>query len=133
MEHAPKLAEEVNMYAADLVSNLPPPVSPPTTISPFYAIADSRCTVHFFSSTTPECNKWQTNTPLTIHMPSGPSFTPQTKLNWFVQACHQLHGMAIWSCNWPCSHCCQLANYVMPVVTLHSPQPLSPFVTTTRS
>ena len=71
MEHAAKLAEQVNTYAADLVSKLPPPVGPPTTNTPFYAIADSGCTAHFFSPTTPVCNKRQTNTPLTIHTPSG--------------------------------------------------------------
>ncbi len=70
-ELANKLAEQVNTYAADLASNLPPPVGPLTTISPFYAIADSGCTAHFFSSMTPVCNKRQTTTPLTIHTPLG--------------------------------------------------------------
>jgi len=71
VEHAAKLAEQGNTYAADLASKLPPPVGPPTTNKPFYAIANSGCTAHFFSPTTLVCNKQQTNAPLTIHTLSG--------------------------------------------------------------
>jgi len=71
MEHAHKLAELVNTYTADLASNLPLPVGSPITKSPFYVIANSGCTAHFFSTTTPVCNKQPTSAPLTIHTLSG--------------------------------------------------------------
>jgi len=42
---------------------------PPT--QPFYAIANSGCTAHFFSSSTPVCNKCLSLDPIKIHTPSG--------------------------------------------------------------
>ena len=38
---------------------------------PFYAIADSGCTTHFFSPSMPVCNKCPTTAPVAIHTPSG--------------------------------------------------------------
>jgi len=71
MEPDPKLAEQINSYAADLATNVPTTTGPPTINTPFYAIADSGCTAHFFSPTTPVCNKRPTTEPLSIHTPSG--------------------------------------------------------------
>jgi len=45
---------------------------PPTlTSTPFLAIADTRCTAHFFTMDTPMCNVCPTMQPITIHTPSG--------------------------------------------------------------
>jgi len=130
MEHAPKLAEQVNTYAADLASNLPPPVGPPTTISPFYTIANSGCTAHFFSSTTLVCNKQQSNTPLTIHMPSGtiihstheakldcPSLPPATQHGHVVL---QLAMQPLLSIGQLCDASCDVAFTATTVIICHN-------------
>jgi len=38
---------------------------------PFFAIADSGCTAHFFSPSTPVCNVRPTTAPVAVHTPSG--------------------------------------------------------------
>jgi len=71
LEPDPKLAEPVTSYTADLATDFQHDNGPPTNHAPFYAIADSGCTAHFFSTTTPVCNKRPTDAPLSIHTPSG--------------------------------------------------------------
>ena len=46
---------------------------PPTP--PTYAIADSGCTAHFFTPTTPVCNTRPADPPVSIHTPSGAILT----------------------------------------------------------
>jgi len=127
----PKLVEHIITTNSTSLQHCANATGPPAT--PFYAIANSGCTAHFFSSTTPICNKHPTTAPITIHTPSGTIMHSTHEADLDLPGLPAALAMAILSPTLQPSHSFPLVNYVTLDASLHSLPPLSPSVMTMLS